>query len=224
MGLFRNRKIEEADIHLTREGILRRGRILVIDDERPDLIDDLKRARFAVDYEPDITKDNLSVIDSTTYDLVILDFGNVGKSFGNNEGLDLLKYIKRVNRSVVVLAYTSKSLGTDHADFFRMADGVLSKDAGITDSQEKIEEALRKALSIPNMWSGMLHSMNVAPGGERDQEWQHLYMRGLTKPSKFKELRQKIASAAGSEGAQKVGLTILEKLIEVGIGAALAQK
>jgi len=223
MGLFRNRKIEEAEIHLTREHLLRRGRILIIDDERPELIDDLKRARFAVNYEPDITKENLSVIDSTTYDLIILDFGNVGRSFGPNEGLDLLKYIKRVNPSVIVLAYTSKSLGTDHADFFRMADGVLSKDAGITESQEKIEEALRKALSVPNMWSGMLHSMHVAPGSEKDMEWQHLYVRAMTKPSKLKELRQKIASAAGSEGPQKVGLTILEKLIEVGIGAALGK-
>jgi DNA-binding response OmpR family regulator len=224
MSWFKTRKIEEAEIHLTRENLLRRGRILIIDDERPDLIDDLKRARFAVDYEPDITKENLSVIDSQTYDLVILDFGNVGKSFGTNEGLDILKYIKRVNPSIVVLAYTSRSLGTEHAEFFRMADGVLSKDAGITDSQEKIEEALRKALSVPNLWSGMLKSMHIAPGSEKDQEWQNLYMRGLTKPSKLKELRQKIASVAGSEGAQKIATTILEKLIEVGIGAAVGSK
>jgi hypothetical protein len=39
---------------MPREELVRRSRILVIDDERPELIDDLQRSRFAVDYVTDI--------------------------------------------------------------------------------------------------------------------------------------------------------------------------
>lgn len=221
MSFFRVYRIQEAEKPLSREDLLRRGRILVVDDERPDLIDDLLRARFAVTYAPDITNENLSAIESTTYDLIILDFGNVGREFGPNEGLDLLKHIKRVNPSVVVLAYTSKSLGTEHADFFRMADGVLSKDAGITESQEKIEEALRKALSVQNIWSGLLNSVNVVPGSAKDLEWQNLYVRGLSKPGKLRELQTRIVGTAQSEGAKKIALAVLGKLAEAGVKAAV---
>src|SRR5438067_2540709 len=130
---------------ISRDELRRRSRILVIDDERPELVDDLQKAGFAVDYHPDINKENLSFLDQNIFDLILLDFGNVGTSVGPDQGLTLLRHIKRINPAIVVLAYTSKALGADHADFYRLADGVLAKDAGIAESMEKIEGNLQKA-------------------------------------------------------------------------------
>lgn len=59
---------------LTRDELLRRSRILVIDDQRPDIVDDLKKAHFAVDYEPDIDAGKIDLIDKQIYDLILLDF------------------------------------------------------------------------------------------------------------------------------------------------------
>lgn len=221
MQILKKHRIDKLEVQLSREELRRRSRILIVDDEKPELIEDLGKAGFSVDYQPDITKDNMHVIERPTYDLLVLDFGNVGAAFGPDQGLSLLRHIRRVNPSIVVLAYTSKSLGTEHADFFRVADGVLSKDAGITESMEKIEESLAKALSIQNLWAGMLNVVGVQPGSKKDLEWQDLYVRGLNKQSKLKDLKQKVAESVGGEGALQIGLLILDKLIDLGMKAAM---
>jgi DNA-binding response OmpR family regulator len=218
---FTKKKISEIKINLSREEIINRGRILIIDDERPDLIEDLEKARFSVNYVEDITKQNLNLIDQSTFDLIILDFGNVGKSFGADEGLSLLKHIKRVNPSTVVYAYTSKALGTKHADFYVLTDGYLQKDAGIGESTEKIEEGLRKAMSIENLWTGMLNIANIKPGSKEDLELQDLYVRALNKQTKIPALRGKVTSFFSNEEARKIGTTVLTKLLELGIKSVI---
>lgn len=217
---FSKKSIDEVKILLSRDELLRKSRLLVIDDERPDIVDDLKKARFSVDYESDITRDNMNILEST-YDLILLDYGNVGKSFGVDEGLSLLKHIKRINPSVVVIAYTSKALNSDQSDFFRLSNGVLNKDAGIADSLEKIEDGLKEALSTRNLWRGLLTITGTSPGSDKDKQWQDLYVRGLDNRSKLQELKDNISKAPSIEGASKIGVVILEKLIELGINSYL---
>lgn len=217
MGIiFVKHKIEELQVHLSREELLRRSRILIVDDEKPDLIEDLQHARFAVDYLSDITADNIHELERPEYDLIILDFGNVGLTLGADQGLTLMKHIKRVRPTAVVLAYTSKALQSQHAEFYRLADGVLSKDAGIVDSIETIEEALKKAHSIDRLWQGMLAARGVSPGSADDLAWQDLFVRGLSKPAKLKKLRSYFESDIGQDLSKKAALVILEKVIELG--------
>lgn len=97
--LFSKKKISDIRFNPSREEIIKRGRILKIDDERPDLTDDLEKARFSVNYVPDIKKTNLDLTDNSVLDLIILDFGNIGKEFGIDKGLSLLRHIKRINFS-----------------------------------------------------------------------------------------------------------------------------
>lgn len=220
MWLISRKSIENLQITLPREQILRRSRILVVDDERPDIIEDLKSRGFSIDYVPDLDKNNMHMIEVPIYDLVLLDFGNVGAGFGHDQGLSLLKYIRRVNPAIVVLAYTSKALGTQHADFYRLADGVLGKDAGIQDSMEKIEDALRKAHSIENVWRGLLAISGIEPGSKEDVAWQDLLVRGLTKPKKIRDLKTRVMTVLGNDAAQKIGLALLSKVFELAIKAA----
>ncbi len=214
---FPKKRISSLETKLPREELLRRSRILIIDDEPPDLINDLKAARFAVDHVFDIDKSNLDIIDRPLYDLVLLDFGKVGTHFGDDEGLSLLKHIKRVNPAIVVLTYTSKALKTEYADFYRLADGVLAKDAGISESMEKIEASLRKAHSLPNVWSSLLTVCDVKTGSSEDLELQDLLVRGLSSQSKMNALKSQVARFLASDEAQKIGLTLLTKAIELGV-------
>jgi len=167
-GWFEKKTIASISQKLPRAELVRRSRILIIDDEIPELINDLKGARFSVDHVADIDTTNMDLIDKRIYDLILLDFGKIGSHFGDDEGLSLLRHIKRINPTVVVLAYTSKALKSDHADFYRLPDGVLSNDAGITDSMEKIEEGLRKAHNIQNVWNGLLTVCDIKPNSEED--------------------------------------------------------
>ncbi len=137
----------------------------------------------------------------SAYDLILLDYGNVGKSFGSDEGLSLLKYIKRINPSVVVIAYTSKALCADQSDFFRLSNGVLNKDAGISESLEIIEDGLNEALSTHNLWRGLITVTGVKPGSPQDMQWQDLFMKGLEKKDKLQELKKIISKTPGIEGA-----------------------
>ena len=139
---------------LTRDDLVRLSRILVIDDERPDLVDDLAREGYAVDH--DAAGDDTAKIEKGIYHLVILDYAGVGKRFGKNQGLDILKRMKEVNPAVYVLAYTSKSLSAEQSDFYRLTDGTLSKDAGVQESLEKVEQSLREALDLERLWRAAL--------------------------------------------------------------------
>jgi CheY-like chemotaxis protein len=216
MHFFRKRKLSELKQNMTRDELVRRSRILVIDDERPAIIDDLKSARFSVDHVPDVSSQNLELVDHPLYDLILLDFGQVGKTFGDDQGLSLLRHIKRVNPAIVVLTYTSKALETRHADFYRLADGTLAKDAGIQESLEKIEDALRKAHSLDNVWSGLLSLCAVEHGSKKDVELQDLYIRGLASPRQLEKLK-KSATDLVSEGGKTVALTLVAKLVELGV-------
>jgi CheY-like chemotaxis protein len=221
MAWFRGKKsIASVNSKLPREELLRISRILVVDDEEPELIKDLRNAHFAVDYLPDITSANMDHIDRPIYDLILLDFGNVGKSFGADEGLSLLRHIKRVNPSIVVLSYTSKALKSQHADFFRLTDGTLAKDAGIQESMQRIEEGLRKANSLEHIWNGFLGVCGIKPGSPEDAEYQDLLVHGLDKKSKLEQLKKRISESLQSEEARKVALLLLGKAIEVGLKAA----
>lgn len=219
MGWFEKKTIDSLNTPLSRDELLRRSRVLVIDDQRPDIIDDLKKAHFAVDYEADIDASKIDLIDKQIYDLILLDFGNVGKAFGPDEGLDLLRHIKRVNPAMIVLTYTSKALKSEQAEFYRLSDGVLAKDAGISESLEKIEDGLRKAHSIGNIWAGLLKVAKIQPGSSEDQAWQDLLVRGLNKESKMKQLKDTVKDALGSEEAKKVGIILLTKVIELSVKA-----
>lgn len=217
----KRKHIDDLRSAMPREELVRRSRILFIDDERPALIDDLKAARFSAEHVPDIDNTNLDLIDRRLYDLILLDFGNVGTAFGRDEGLALLRHIKRVNPATVVLAYTSKALAANHSDFYRVADGVLSKDAGIADSLEKVEEALQKAHSIDNLWRGLLQLSGIEPGSPQDGEWQDLFVRGLSSHRKMTRLKTRLVNTLTSDATRQIGLTLLGKLTEVGLRAAL---
>jgi DNA-binding response OmpR family regulator len=210
---FKKSRLSDVRVAIPREELIRRSRVLVVDDERPDLIDDLKKAGLAVDYEADINQANLATVEKPTYDLILLDFANVGRSIGADQGLSLLKHVKRVNPGVVILTYTSKSLGTDHAEFFRAADGVLKKDAGIGESLEKIEEALRKSHSPDKLWASMLSVSGIEAGTKQDFDWQDAFVRGLGSEQKLERFKMKLSAFLTSPEAQKAGLAVLMKLL-----------
>lgn len=214
---FSKKRLDSLNVKMPRDELVRRSRILVIDDERPDLIDDLKGARFSVDYEEDIGNSNIDLIERSLYDLVLLDFGDVGKAFGEDQGMSLLKHIKRVNPAIIVFSYTSKALETQHADFYRQADGVLAKDAGIQESLEKIEDGLRQAHSLENIWAGLLVICDVRPGSKEDIEWQDVFVRGRKSQRKMKSLQGRVTGVLKTDASKTVGLTLLSKLTELAI-------
>jgi CheY-like chemotaxis protein len=184
LSYFRKKRIDDLALKMPRDELLRRSRLLIVDDEEPAFLQDLRGAGFAVDHVVDIDKTNMNIIEKPFFDLILLDFGRVGKAFGSDEGLSLLRHIKRVNPSAIVIAYTSKALKIEHADFYRLTDGALAKDAGIQESLERLEDGLRKAHSITNVWQTLLTLCDIKPGSKDDFVLQDIYVRALSNQRK----------------------------------------
>jgi hypothetical protein len=79
-NLFKRKNLSDYNPNLSRPELIRRSRILMIDDDQPKLIEDLKADGFSVDYDP--TGNDTAKIEKGLYDLIILDFGGVGAKFG----------------------------------------------------------------------------------------------------------------------------------------------
>lgn len=215
-GLFEKKHtFSEITAQIPREDLLRRSRIIIVDDEEPAIIEDLKKAGFSVDYLPDITPENLHKVADPFYDLILLDFGNVGKMIGQEEGLSILRHIKRVNPSIVVITYTSKALGTNHSEFYRMADFTLAKDCGIGEAMESIENALAKAYSLNFAWRAFLSVANVKPGTAQDYAWQDTLIKSTSKKNGLQEAKERILKAVNSEVGSKMAVALLGKTVDI---------
>jgi DNA-binding NarL/FixJ family response regulator len=198
----RKEDLAQFNPSLTRDDLIRRCRILVIDDERPQLIDDLMKSGFAIDHDP--TGDDLSKVEAGLYDLILLDFGGIGIKYGKDQGLSLLRHIKRINPGQFILAYTSKSLPPEQSEFYRLTDGTLYKDAGIQESFAKIEDSLRDALNVVRLWQA---AMNTIPEKTRDS-----LQRALS--TSIRKRNPEPLRSALNEAHSKTKDTIIEKLIE----------
>jgi hypothetical protein len=92
----------------------------------------------------------------------------------------------------------------------------LPKDAGITDTQEKIEEGLRKAQSVDNVWNGLLKVADIRPGSKEDLDLQDLYVRSLDDRDRQNELKTRFGEFL-TDITRTVGTALLHKAIELGI-------
>ncbi len=136
-GFFTAPELSSFDTALTREQLIQGGRIVVIDDEAPLLIDELRRIGFSVDH--DTTGNELNKIDNQRYDVAVIDYHGVGQKLGNSQGLDLLRYIRRVSPRTRTVVHTSRSLTASEHEFYRLSHAVLPKDEGLGESLELIE-------------------------------------------------------------------------------------
>src|SRR5688572_24800093 len=102
--LLGRRSEPAAEIAPSREHLIQAGRLLVIDDEKPLLLQELRKDGFAVDH--DARGNDLRNVDAQIYDVAIVDYQGVGQKLGQAQGLELVRHIRRVSPRTRVIAYT----------------------------------------------------------------------------------------------------------------------
>jgi len=189
---------------VSRDILIQSGRILFVDDEDVPLIEQLKHAGLSVDHDRTGTSFEAQV-NNQTYDVAILDHTGVGSSYGPAQGLDLLKFIRRVSPRTRIVAYTSKALGSGASDFFRLADTVLAKDSGKRESLERVEEQLQKAFDKQHLFDALMQKLAIASPSERDR-LKGILEKGLRArdQSKFREALKKGVGFAAEKGVDIV--------------------
>lgn len=193
--------LDSFDKTLTRERLIQSARIIVVDDEEPLLIGELKREGFSVDH--DRVGEDLHNIENQIYDLAILDYHGVGRRLGNSQGLDLLKHIRRVSPRTRLIAYTSRSLSAGESEFFRLSHVVLPKDMGLGDSLNLIEGELRKAFSKEHLFEALIEKLSVKDTDER-RKIQSALAKALSKNDEngFKDEIKKSAGVVAEKAVE----------------------
>jgi DNA-binding NtrC family response regulator len=206
-SFWRKPGLSTFDTAITRERLIQSARLVVIDDEQPLLIEELKRVGFAVDH--DKSGDNLTNYDNQIYDVAIIDYHGVGQRLGNAHGLDLLKHIRRVSPRTRMIAYTSRSLSATESEFFRVSHAVLPKDLGLGDSLTLIESELHKAFEKTYLFEALVAKLALSDGAERER-MQSALIKALTKGNEGK-FRDYVAKVVG-QAAQKTVEIIISRM------------
>ena len=193
--------LSSFDTVIGREKLIQSGRITVIDDENPFLIEELQKSGFSVDH--DKTGNDLAKLDTQLYDVAIIDFHGVGQRLGPSQGLDLLKHIRRVSPRTRVIAYTSRSLSAAESEFFRLSHIVMPKDLGLGDSMAIVEEQLQLAFSKEHLFEALLDKLNVTTPEEK-KKLKSLLINALQKEDEtgFKNVLMRVAGQAAVKGAE----------------------
>jgi len=148
------------------------------------------------------------------YDLLLLDYGGIGARFGPDQGLDVLRYLKPVNPSLYILAFTARTFDASKADFFRLCDGVVKKDTGIRETLEQIEIHLAEVLTP----AFQMQALGKALGLTSDQ--QEKLEKVVSEAASRTESREEAISAAkrlAKAGSEKVLERLVTKAIELGV-------
>lgn len=159
LGFFRDKEFA-IETSITRQEIIKKTRIAVIDDdEQLLLIDFLKNQGFSVDHDRE--GNDLSKYSTGIYDVIVIDYHGVGINLGNSQGLSLLRFLRKEAVGVRLIAYTSRSLNASEADFFKLSHAVLPKDWGVMDSMELIEEQVRITYNKNYLFDELVDGLGV---------------------------------------------------------------
>ena len=130
----------------TLEQIVQRARILVVDDG------DFPYEELFRDEGYNITKwDNIvriGELEQGNFDVVLLDLQGIGREISKDQGLGVLRHIKQVRPSQVVVAYSNADWGVQYQPFFELADRVLPKNADYVDFKREVNDLLLEHFSI----------------------------------------------------------------------------
>lgn len=214
--------LDTLDKPLFRAERLRYARIAVIDDDQLEMLKDLQAQGLAIDHLASSSDARFHLLEEGHYDLLLLDFGGIGASFGRDDGLDVLRHLKRVNPSLRVLAFTGRSLDSSRADFFRLCDGVARKDAGIREMLELIELQLAEVLTVKHQWNSLKTALGPGVSPSQIKALEKELDKAIKSPSYRDQAAGKLAEV-GKSAATRLTEKLLGKIIELG-AAYLAGK
>ena len=199
---------------LARSEVVRRGRIAVLDDEIPEMLQDLRGHGLSIDHLTSTDHAQFHHLADAFYDLLLLDYGGIGLRFGKDEGLDVLRYLKRVNPSLRILAFTARTFDSSKADFFRLCDAVVKKDAGIRETLEQVELHLTEVLTPAYQFNALAQALTVS--GEQRQALDSALSRAIIGGS-GRDKAIDFARQIARSGGEKVVETMVTKAIELGV-------
>lgn len=140
--LRRKRKWPEVST----EEIRKRARILVIDDSEFYYLDLFHKDGYTIEKWEDVS--DLQKLESGFYDIVLLDIHGVGKAQSAEEGLGIIRHLKRVRPAQIIIAFSNADWPLKYKEFFDLADATLDKRGDYVQFKRTVDELLAQRFSL----------------------------------------------------------------------------
>ncbi len=128
------------------EEIKKRSRLLVIDDKDFPYLSLFKKEGYLMDKWSDIKE--LTKLEKSFYDIILLDIQGVGTQISAEQGLGVLKHLKKVSPTQMILAYSDAEWSLKYQEFFDLADSKLPKSADYGDFKRIIDQFLKRRFTL----------------------------------------------------------------------------
>jgi hypothetical protein len=126
--------------------IKKRSRLLVIDDDDFPYQTLFERDGYTLEKWPDVT--DLPKLESGYFDILLLDLQGVGRQQSSEQGLGILRHLRKTTPAQIIIAYSSADWPLKYQEFFEQADAVLGKSSDYFDFKRKVDELLEQRFSI----------------------------------------------------------------------------
>ncbi len=130
----------------TFEEIKKRSRILVIDDAEFFYTQLFAKDGYTVEKWDDVK--DLPKLESNYFDIILLDIQGVGRQYTSEQGLGILKHLKRNNPAQLIIAYSNSDYSLKYQEFFEMADAKLAKEQDYINFKTTVDELLKQRFSV----------------------------------------------------------------------------
>src|SRR5205807_63074 len=88
---------------------------------------------------------NLAPLEQEVYDIIILDIGDVGQKISTDEGLGVLKAVRSVSPTQIIVAYSNKGFSLRLKQFLNLATESIDKNVtDYADCKAVIDELLEE--------------------------------------------------------------------------------
>jgi DNA-binding response OmpR family regulator len=170
MFRFRRRRIQDCQATLPPSELIQRTRIVVIDDNSEEFpFEVLKKQGYSIDHWEHVH--DLAKLESGFYDIIVLDIGGVGQFLDkDNEGVGVLKHLKKTNPAQIVIAYSGQSHEPARIPFFKLADQFVPKPTSAITWKEILDDVMTNRLTVAYLWEGIERMLEQAHVSRRQKQ------------------------------------------------------
>jgi CheY-like chemotaxis protein len=142
---------------VTLEEARKKARLLVIDDHAVPFLKLFTENGYHMERWNKV--ENLSQLTDGHFDLILLDMHGVGlRESPQQQGLGILRHIKRSNPTQLVVAYSAQTWNPSDSEFFSLADAALDKTDEFVEFKEVVDTLLMKRYS-PGHFIALMNEM-----------------------------------------------------------------
>lgn len=193
--------------------IRKRVKIIVIDDDKNAFpVKALQTEGYMVEYWKEVQ--SLDKLENGEFDIIVLDIGGVAQHLSEEDGLGVLKQIKRRNPAQVVVALSGQTFDIGKSAFFKQADDVLTKPVDVIRCRQVIDDLMVSKCSIIGQWEAV-YEMLRARGLDEGvlSQLESKLTEGLTSSSDV-SFRQRLQELVTDKEIVTTSLRIVSGIIE----------